>query len=142
LCAEIVAGAGADNTTASMFRCAPEDEETLVSGEAARLKQVLTSIMYATQRERGPRPLLLYGFVHREPAVAEAVVAFGDPEGMEAAEVLSRREHTFDRWRGGIGLSMPIAFRIVESCGGHLWSLSPLSRAACALSVPLWQAPV
>jgi len=142
LCAEIVADSATSRETAATFCCAPEDEQTLVSGEPARLRQVLTSVMYATQRERGTKPLCLYGFVHREPATPEAVVAFGDPGGMEAAEVLSRKEHTFDRWRGGIGLSMPIAFRTIESCGGHLWSLSPISRAACALSLPVWQAPV
>jgi signal transduction histidine kinase len=142
LCAEIVADSAAGSETASIFCCAPEDRDTLVPGEALKLKQVLVSLMYATQRERGTRPLGVYGFVSREPAVPEAVVAFGDPGGMEAAEVLSRREHPFDRWRGGIGLSMPIAFRIVESSGGQLWSLSPLSRAACALSLPVWQGPV
>jgi len=141
LCAEIVADSATGQQAAPTFSCALEDQETLVSGEAAKLKQALTSLLYATQRERGTRPLSLYGFVSREPAMPEAVVAFGDPGGIEAAEVLSRREHAFDRWRGGVGLSMPIAFRIVESCGGHLWSLSHLSRAACALSLPVWRAP-
>jgi len=142
LCAEIVADSPTGREATATFCCAPEDEETLVPGEPAKLKQVLTSVMYATQRERGTKPLGLYGFVHREPTTPEAVVAFGDPGGMEAAEVISRKEHAFDRWRGGIGLSIPIAFRIVESSGGHLWSLSPVSRAACALSLPVWQAPV
>lgn len=141
LCAEIVAESAAVTGTASTFSCAPEDRETLVSGEAARLKQVLTSLVYATQRERGTKPLCLYGFVSREPGTPEAVVAFGDPGGLDASDVLARREHAFDRWRGGIGLSMPIAFRIVKSCGGELWSLSPHSRAACALSLPVWQPP-
>ena len=53
-----------------------------------------------------------------------------------AADVLKHQQAPFDRWRGGMGLSLPIAHRIVQAHRGVLWAL-PGSRATCALSLPL-----
>ena len=87
-------------------------------------------------RERGGAPVEARAFVYRE-ASPLALVAFGEPGAVECAvDVVKHREMPFDRWRGGMGLSLPIAHRIVEAHHGSLWAL-PGSRATCALALPL-----
>jgi len=63
------------------------------------------------------------------------VIAFGDP-GMatSVSDLLKEQQRPFDRWRGGMGLSLPIAHRIVEVHRGTLWGL-PGSRATFALAL-------
>jgi len=142
MCAEVVetadAGAGA-----STFTCIPEDEEALVQGDAGRLKQAVEALLSATLRERGGKAVEIFGFVSRDEAPPRAVVALGDPGiSLVADQVLASRTSAFDPWRGGTGLSVPIACRIVDGCGGQLWSIPENSRAACAFSLPIWQGPI
>jgi signal transduction histidine kinase len=94
--------------------------------------------MAAMLRERGAKPLEVYGVVSRDHGAAEAIIALGDPGiALRRDDILTGREVSFDRWRGGTGLSVPIACRILEASGGRIWLPSQASRAACALSLPL-----
>jgi signal transduction histidine kinase len=44
----------------------------------------------------------------------------------------------FDEWRGGMGLALPVARRVIDAHGGALWSAEGgHSKAACALRLPL-----
>src|SRR6266566_1035875 len=62
---------------------------------------------------------------------------FGELGGaVKAADVLKHQQMPFDCWRGGMGLSLPIAYRIVEAHHGNLWAM-PGSRATCALALPV-----
>jgi signal transduction histidine kinase len=141
MCAEVVETA--DAAGASTFSCMPEDQAALVQGDASRLKQALEALLSATLRERGGKALEMYGFVSRDEAPPRAVVALGDPGiSLLADQVLASRTSAFDPFRGGTGLSVPIACRIVDGCGGQLWSIPEHSRAACAFSLPIWQAPI
>ncbi len=73
--------------------------------------------------------------MHRD-AGHTALITFGDPGAISAADVLKHQQTPFDQWRGGMGLALPIAHRIVEVHRGTLWAM-PGSRATCALSLPL-----
>ncbi len=110
----------------------------VVRGDAGRLKQALAALLAVILRERGRRLLEVCGFVSREHGSARAVIALGDPGiASRRHEILAHRRAAFDRWRGGTGMSLPIAYRIVEAHGGSVWSLPGELHAACALSVPL-----
>ena len=110
----------------------------MVQGDANRLKRAVAALMAAALRERGTQSLEIHGFVGRDAPVPQAVIALGDPGlVLRRDKVLSDREQSFDRWRGGTGLSVPIACRIVEGHGGRIWSLPQESRGACALSLPV-----
>jgi signal transduction histidine kinase len=127
---------------AATFSCADIECPAIVEGDAARLKQAFGALVAATQRERGTRPLEACGFVNREHGSRRAVVALGDPGiASRRDDILANRGGAFDRWRGGTGMSLPIAHRIVEAHGGCVWSLPGESHAACALSLPLVSTP-
>jgi signal transduction histidine kinase len=135
LCDDIVQSVsheGADVT----FVCDNEDRDVLIDGHETRLKQAVSSLIASLVRERGSSPIEARGFVSRTSAPA-ALIAFGDPGAVASpADVLKHQQLPFDRWRGGMGLSLPIAHRIVRAHRGDLWAL-PGSRATCALSLPL-----
>ena len=141
LCDEVVREAALE-AGAVTFSCAAIDRGAIVGGNAGRLKQALAAFVAVVLRERGNHPLEVFGFVSRERGSLRALIAFGDP-GIAARrdDVLANRGVSFDRWRGGTGMALPIAYRIVEAHGGSVWSLPGESHAACVLSLPLAQGP-
>jgi signal transduction histidine kinase len=135
LCDEVVQSVSDDGADVT-FVCEDGDRDVKINGHEARLKQAVSSLIASIVRERGTAPVEARGFVART-ATPTAVIAFGEPGAMASAdEVLKHRQMPFDRWRGGMGLSLPVAHQIVLAHRGSLWAL-PGSRATCALSLPL-----
>lgn len=136
LCEEVVREA-ATNGDAVSFECADQDRSTLVRGEPARLKRAIAGLLAFTVREHGKVAVHVNGFTTRvdgsEPGV---VVAFCRQDGGSARDVLAAQSMEFDRWRGGMGLAVPLACRIVEFHGGRVWSVGA-TPASCALKLPL-----
>jgi len=107
-----------------------------VSGNDVRLRQALAALLLSAVRERSNAPVETRGFLHRD-GEAPAVISFGEPGAVgTATDALKHRELPFDRWRGGMGLALPIAQQVMEVHHGSLWSM-PGSRGACAISLPL-----
>lgn len=112
------------------------DRDAKIDGHEARLKQAVSALIASIVRERGVSSVEARGFIARTSAPT-ALIAFGEPGTItSAADVLKHQQTPFDRWRGGMGLSLPIAHRIVLAHHGNLWGL-PGSRATCALALPL-----
>src|SRR5215831_18614547 len=137
LCDDVVQAVSHDGADVS-FVCDDAEREAMIDGHEARLKQAVSFLIASLVRERGSAPIEARGFVSRaSPSTSTALIAFGDPGAVaSAADVLKHQQAPFDRWRGGMGLSLPIAHRIVQAHHGVLWAL-PGSRATCALSLPL-----
>ena len=135
LCDEVVQAA-ADEGADVTFVCDDADRSVVVDGHEVRLKQAVAALIASLVRERGSAPVETRGFVHRNSS-AVAIIAFIEPGAVESVtDVLKHQETPFDQFRGGMGLSLPIARRIVEVHSGALWAI-PGSRAACALSIPI-----
>jgi signal transduction histidine kinase len=141
LCDEVVRAAAMEGSAVT-FSCADTDRRAVVSGDARRLKQALATLVAVVLREHGARPLEVYGFASREHGSSRAVIAFGE-QGIAArpAAILASQAAAFNRWRGGTGISLPIAYRIIQAHGGSIWSLPEKSHAACAVSLPLARVP-
>lgn len=137
LCDEVVSATNLEGEAQVAFSYADVDRPTVVQGHGGRLKQAFRALVAATLREGGTGSLEGCGFVTHDPGAAHAVVALGR-EGMAGrrADIL-RRDVFFDRWRGGTGMSLPIACRIIEAHGGQIWSLDKASGTACAFSLPV-----
>jgi two-component system OmpR family sensor kinase len=136
-CGAVAQSAAADGDGPVAFSCADQDRAALVRGDERRLRQALAALVAAIRRERGARVLEIYGFVSEYPDGSHAVVAFGDPGiALHRHDLPASGDASFDRWRGGTGLSVPIACRIVEAHGGRIW-LPPVPGAAAALSLPM-----
>jgi signal transduction histidine kinase len=43
----------------------------------------------------------------------------------------------FDEWRGGVGLSLAVARRVIEGHGGQIWSPVADAKAGAVLALPL-----
>jgi K+-sensing histidine kinase KdpD len=136
LCEEVVHDA-AGNGDAVSFECADGERSAIVQGEAAGLKRAVASLLAFTVREHGKIAIHVTGFISRDGAGQSAVIAFDKRDGGSArGDVLTAQSTEFDRWRGGMGLVVPLACRIVECYGGRVWSV-PGTPAACAFKLPL-----
>ena len=122
-----------------VFDCLAADRSAVVNGDADRLKTAFGSLIAAVQRERGTDAVDAHGFVSRaagDPPLA--VIVFGSKRSVSPdGEASSARARPFERWRGGMGMALPIAFEIIEAHGGRVWSLDGDSPGATALSLPL-----
>jgi signal transduction histidine kinase len=134
--AEDVVQAASDEGSDVTFVVDDADRDAMVEGHEPRLKQAIAALVAALVRERGSAPVETRAFAHRDGS-AMALLTFGEPGSVgSAGDALRHQQLPFDRWRGGMGLSLPIAHRIVEAHHGRLWAM-PGSRAKCALALPL-----
>jgi signal transduction histidine kinase len=137
LCGEVVQSAATAGAAVS-FVATDEDVKTAcVDGHAARLRQALGLLVAVIGRERGTTAMTVTGAISRS-ASSRALLVFGAPaDAADLDAVVSGSNGGFDPWRGGTGLSLPIACRIIEAHRGSLWALPGGSRGACALALPL-----
>lgn len=113
-----------------------------VIGDRARLSAAFKALMHSVLRERGePGVIVVNCSVHADATPASAIVAIGDESliaSLASPSDANATAHTFDEWRGGLGMALPVARRVIEAHGGRIWSLDGAqSRAASALRIPL-----
>jgi K+-sensing histidine kinase KdpD len=89
-----------------------------IQGDPVRLTQALASLIAALRREViGDGPLTVLG--RRTGAGYE--IHIGDGEAIAALESEADRDRApFDEWRGGVGLSLLVARRILQKHGARL----------------------
>jgi signal transduction histidine kinase len=138
---EDVARSAAESGTAVSFSMARRREdgdrssEACVDGHAGRLRQALALLVTVMGRERGASALNVTGGVSGAGPDSRAVLIFGDSiEG--DLNAVAGSDHPFDRWRGGSGLSLLIAYRIVEAHRGGIRGVAG-ARGSCIVELPL-----
>lgn len=109
-----------------------------VHADPVRLKGAFSSVIAALRRELVASDTLYVRRLTRD-ANGRPVswIAFGDAEhieGLERAEPASLQ--VFDEWRGGCGLSLAIARRVITAHDGRVWSAGDQSKAAAVVMVP------
>src|SRR5262249_6650732 len=113
----------------------------LMAGDAPRLKAAFDAIFRAILRERpGPATVVAERRIEMRDGRASAVVIVADAASVQQA--YEREPGGFDEKRGGMGLALPLARRVVEGHGGRIWSPAPaggdttLTRGAALVSLP------
>jgi signal transduction histidine kinase len=113
-----------------------EDGQLPIAGDRLRLGAAVRALLHSAVRERGEPGVIVADCAR---VGTWAVVAIADESRLPAlARGASAAPPTFDEWRGGMGLALPVARRVIEAHGGAIWSLADgPSRAASALRLPL-----
>jgi signal transduction histidine kinase len=98
------------------------DSDPSVNADAVKLKTAFTSILHALRRELVASDELVVQVDAPDGDVGRSIrITIGEPNQM--AELLRLEPHAlvaFDEWRGGNGLRLPSARRIIEAHGGRL----------------------
>jgi signal transduction histidine kinase len=117
--------------------------EIRVAGDRTRIAAAVKALMQSAVRERVEPGILFVRCSVAGPVDGKAprwaVVAIGDDAAMPDLERAALEPpDVFDEWRGGLGLALPVARRVIEKHGGAVWCASgAAARATAALRLPL-----
>jgi signal transduction histidine kinase len=119
-----------------------------ITGDDARLRTAFDAIFRAVLREKaGPSVVVAERRLEARDGESRAVLVVAD-EG-RVQEAYDREPGPFDDKRGGLGLALPLARRVIEGHGGRIWSpaasqadpgavgADPLVRGSAIISFPL-----
>ena len=109
-----------------------------VQADPVRLKTAFTSLLIALRRELVASTKL---FVKERSAEFQGKpaswIVVADADHIAELETAPpERLTTFNEWRGGCGLSLPVARRIIQSHGGAIWSPSEGTLAGAVVVLP------
>jgi signal transduction histidine kinase len=109
-----------------------------VSGDPTRLRTAFSAILTALRREVVTSPRLLVRMRRATNGAERAVrVSVADDEHIDLVDGSEGSQlGTFDEWRGGSGLSLAIARRILAAHDGRLWSPSEDPKAGAVVLLP------
>lgn len=99
-------------------------DAAFLNGDASRLKTALASVISALRREVVVSDRLSVRERTRELDGRKVFwIAISDPARIALlSEADAAALGTFDEWRGGVGLSLAVARRVINAHGGSLWS--------------------
>jgi len=95
-----------------------------VKGDSTRLRGAFDAIFRAVLREKpGPATVVVERRIDMRDGVTAAVVVVAEAASVQVA--YERDPGPFDEKRGGLGLALPLARRVIEGHGGKIWSPAP-----------------
>ena len=99
-----------------------------INGDAARLRTAFDTIFRAILREKpGSTTVVADRRVDSREGRTAAVVVVADAASVQG--VCDQTPVVFDDKRGGLGLALPLALRVIEGHGGRIWSPAPADNS-------------
>jgi signal transduction histidine kinase len=96
-----------------------------MSGDATRLRSAFDAIFRAILREKPGKCLVVAERrIEEIDGRSSAIVIVANEPSVQAA--YDREPGPFDEKRGGMGLALPLARRVIEGHGGRVWAPAPL----------------
>jgi signal transduction histidine kinase len=119
------------------------ESEAPMTGDATRLKQAIDAVFRAILREKnGPCTVVAERRREMRGGTPCGVIVATEAEGVQAA--YASTPGAFDEKRGGLGLALPLARRVIEGHGGRIWSPASrdgmseaLARGSVVISIPV-----
>ena len=109
-----------------------------IVGDPTRLRTAFASVFNALRRELVTSSRLVVREETRNiDGRSHAWIAIADDERLDQVAASNPGAlTTFDEWRGGSGLSLAVARRIINAHGGQIWSPGDDVRAAAVIALP------
>lgn len=101
-------------------------EGAMLAGDAVLLRRAFDAIFRAILREK-PRQCTVVAErrIEQLNGVRSAIVIVAEESSVQAA--YDRAPGPFDERRGGLGLALPLARRVIDGHGGRLWAPTPVA---------------
>jgi K+-sensing histidine kinase KdpD len=115
----------------------------MIKGDSTRLRSALTSVLVALRRELVTSATLMVRETVRPLDGAPASwLAIADPDRIAAlADADLSDLTTFDEWRGGCGMTLAVARRVLEAHCGRIWSPATDAKAGAVIALPHLREP-
>ena len=105
-----------------------------IKADSVRLTQAFSSVLKSLRRELvSDEPLVV-----RQRSLASGYeIQIGDADTLAALDAETGQREVFDEWRGGSGLILPVARRIIEAHGGRIWGAPGGRKAGARIQLPV-----
>lgn len=113
-----------------------------ITGDAVRLRAAFGAILHAILREQ-PQAGVVVADRRLEQQAHETSAVIIVARDADVQRAYGAAPSVFDERRGGVGLTLPIARRVIERQGGRIWSPEPADaedrglKSAVVVSIPL-----
>jgi signal transduction histidine kinase len=107
-----------------------------IQADATRLTAALASVVGALRRELVTSDLLIVREQRVDGGAAGHRILIGDQGTIEAMAEAGNDLPLFDEWRGGWGLRLPVARRILNAHGAQIWAPPDGRKAGAVILIP------
>jgi two-component system sensor histidine kinase ArlS len=109
------------------FEARGQADGATMSGDATRLRSAFDAIFRAILREKpGQCTVVAERRIEKIDGRSTAIVIVADESSVQAA--YDREPGPFDEKRGGMGLALPLARRVIAGHGGRIWAPAPIGE--------------